>query len=244
MIPEQQPVADKLTRLRDLTRNTVTRTGDNGEKQTISILDDLIYRYQLHALTDLTSPSRPDGYPTRASGSDTGQGSGSYVIVTHDDDPDIPMGDTVRVPVTGPEATLLAQAGWRDRHRYLTSNATHRLAEAVGALLAFQQIIERLEQEQRPEILSSEERAEYEDAWCVSHLRFQILEPRDERRGTKACAWCQSFRADVGTYPPKDLVVKHDHGDRIYDRDIRKHFPDYGQPVHRTKTRRRKGRAA
>jgi hypothetical protein len=216
MIPTRIQADITLNRFTALTATKV-RTGKD-KKPTLdrgtcgTIADRLIHH--LTIARDITS--QPDGYPTRASGADPTTTNSTRRLQPEDE----------QINLTSVEAAADARSRWaKDEHDRETERAWGYLQDAVHALAAANQVLQRLDGTR----VAADNLGLADDRWCENHLRHGRTEPRDKRKGTRACRWCADFRADVGSYPPHALIVKHDLGERIYDRDVLAHFPNHGK---------------
>lgn len=219
-IPTRDQTDEKIERLRHLTNRRITTRGPDGKKVETPALDILAARIHRHLDLERNHPSRPDGYRTVASGGGNSYGTGPTITVIHRE-PDTLTIDVI--PVTTVEAAVFARLRWKDEHRTQTQTAYTHLTEAIHHLAALTHTLDKLDLQPTPDDLNTAN----DDQWCTNHLRYQRLEPRNTRRRTKACTWCQDFKQTVGSWPPEALVVMHDRGERIYDRDILAHFPHY-----------------
>jgi len=196
-LPEPDQIQAKIERLLDLV------LPPNAPKAPIT---KNIARLLDHVQLERTQPSRPDGYPTRASATDPNGGSGRH--------------DDADVKLTGVEATVVAKQHWRDPHTTKTEAAIEYLYDAVHAIAALDQTLDKLD-----ELGTTNHRV----AYCENHLNHGIDRVPRRGDGSVVCDACSDFRRRYGALPNLAIIQYADRlgWGRLPEMILRKQFAGY-----------------
>lgn len=197
-LPEQPQIDAKIERLLSLI------LPDETTITTQFPIAKLIVRLREHVALERSQPSRPDGYPTRSSGTDA---TGSIVGLDAD------------VRLTGVEATVVAKQHWRDPHTRATEKAVSYLFDATLAVAALEQTLGKLDE------LGT---IGQKKVWCENHLLYGVEKTR-RGDGSVDCDACCTFRQQYGALPNRAII---EHADRLgwgrlAEAILRKQFPNY-----------------
>ncbi len=144
-------------------------------------------RTELKELLDRYKVERPDSLP---GGNEPG------ASVTEDDGAALPHSD----PVFG--AVIKRQYGGP------VEDALHAGAQALIAAQRALATAESSAMQAKPPI---EVPPNTDDVWCISHLRFNMTEPRGARDG-QLCGWCAKFRSAEGQLPTFGILDRRSRG--------------------------------
>lgn len=143
-----------------------------------------------------------------------GGGGGPVIRVTHDDDPEIAVGDVETYSVT----TVEAQVFQKERpdpvklaHEELLqclTEARERIVRANNRYLAVTEMLDRVVEPENDD-----------DIYCSHHLKFGYIMPRGNPKwvgkDSTLCGWCFAFYKDKGWMPQKSLFELIDRNKKV-----------------------------
>jgi hypothetical protein len=137
--------------------------------------------------------SRPDGYPTTSSAVDGGIRGGGHS-----------------------DSTFRAGLARAEAPADVAEKALAKFFEAVDLLI----VADSLRAKAFPPVTVTGDRADD----CTNCLRHGVVSPRGRPKevghGSPLCGWCHAFQRAQGVLPPRDLVERHQRGERISERDV------------------------